>query len=161
MRNRNYIDIIMDQETSASARIEKILSVKNISKKALAKELSVSDSVIYNITSGKNEPSLLLLQKILDRYPEINGLWLFTGKEGKMFNTYNLPGTSGNALMEKSEAYISNNQSTQINRLEKELISSTNKLRKSEIEVKNLKEQNKLLKELNETLKLLNASLNK
>lgn len=65
-------------------RISKFLKVENINSSKFADEIGVQRSCISHILSGRNNPSLDLIQKILLRFDYINAEWLITGK-GEMF----------------------------------------------------------------------------
>ena len=70
-------------------RIELILKTKNISASKFADEIGVQRSSISHILSGRNNPSLDFIQKILKRFPDINSSWILTGS-GTMYNSPNL-----------------------------------------------------------------------
>jgi transcriptional regulator with XRE-family HTH domain len=61
-------------------RIQLILKTKNISASRFADEIGVQRSSISHIISGRNNPSLDFIQKILKRFPDINSDWLIFGK---------------------------------------------------------------------------------
>lgn len=65
-------------------RIKKFLEMENISPSKFADEIGVQRSSISHILSGRNNPSLELIQKILTRFDYLNAEWLITGK-GEMF----------------------------------------------------------------------------
>jgi len=65
-------------------RIQLILKTKNISASKFADEINVQRSSISHILSGRNNPSLDFIQKILKRFPDINSDWILTGK-GSMY----------------------------------------------------------------------------
>lgn len=69
-------------------RIRLILRTKNLSASTFADEIGVQRSAISHILSGRNNPSLEFIQKILRRYPELNTEWVLSGK-GEMLS-YNL-----------------------------------------------------------------------
>jgi len=83
-------------------RIELILKTKNISASKFADEIGVQRSSISHILSGRNNPSLDFIQKILKRFPDISSSWILTGT-GTMYNTPNL---FSNALEENEEDLI-------------------------------------------------------
>ena len=64
-------------------RIVEIMVRFNHSKSSLATELGVSLPLITHITTGRNKPGIELLQRVLQRFPDIDPLWLFLG-EGNM-----------------------------------------------------------------------------
>ncbi|MGD0711853.1 MAG: helix-turn-helix transcriptional regulator [Bacteroidales bacterium] len=67
-----------------NSRIQLILKTKNISASKFADEIGVQRSSISHILSGRNNPSLDFIQKILKRFPDINSDWILTGK-GSMY----------------------------------------------------------------------------
>ncbi len=67
-------------------RIAKFLKDENISSSKFADEIGVQRSSISHIIAGRNNPSLELIQKILNRFDSINPDWLILGK-GEMYRT--------------------------------------------------------------------------
>jgi transcriptional regulator with XRE-family HTH domain len=65
-------------------QLSEIMKSQGVNAKQLSHELSVSAGTISNIMSGRNKPSLELLQNIAAKYPEIQTDWLFLGK-GDMY----------------------------------------------------------------------------
>jgi transcriptional regulator with XRE-family HTH domain len=65
-------------------RIEKILRCEQISSSKFADEIGVQRSSISHLFTGRNNPSLELVQKILNRFTNLNPEWLLTGK-GEMY----------------------------------------------------------------------------
>lgn len=61
-------------------RIEHIAHKFGLNPSKFADEIGVQRSAISHILSGRNRPSLDLIQKILTRWPEVNPGWLITGK---------------------------------------------------------------------------------
>lgn len=77
-------------------RIQLILKTKNISASKFADEIGVQRSSISHILSGRNNPSLDFIQKILKRFPDISPDWILTGKgsmymEADLFTTIEEP----------------------------------------------------------------------
>ena len=64
-------------------RIVEIMVRFNHSKSSLALGLGVSLPLITHITTGRNKPGIELLQRVLQRFPDINPIWLLLG-EGEM-----------------------------------------------------------------------------
>jgi predicted transcriptional regulator len=60
-------------------RIVEIMVRFNHSKSSLALELGVSLPLITHITTGRNKPGIELLQRVLQRFPDINPMWLLVG----------------------------------------------------------------------------------
>jgi len=64
--------------------LEGLLSYLKISANKLSSEIGLTaNTSIYHIKNGRNGISPDLANKIVDRYPEINYIWLLTG-EGEM-----------------------------------------------------------------------------
>ncbi|NVN96052.1 MAG: helix-turn-helix transcriptional regulator [Bacteroidetes bacterium] len=65
-------------------RILLILKTQNLSSSQFADEIGVQRSSISHILSGRNNPSLEFVTKILKRFPDINSDWIIFGK-GSMY----------------------------------------------------------------------------
>ena len=65
-------------------RINLILQAKNITAKQFAEEIGIQPSGMSHILSGRNNPSLEFVNKVIRRYPEIDANWLLLGK-GQMY----------------------------------------------------------------------------
>lgn len=65
-------------------RVKKIIKEKNLTSSGFADKIGVPRSTISHILSGRNNPSLELLQKILDNFPDVRTEWLIRGR-GEMF----------------------------------------------------------------------------
>ncbi len=61
-------------------RVKNIISTKNMTASRFADHIGVPRSTISHILSGRNNPSLELVQKILDHFPELRTEWLVRGK---------------------------------------------------------------------------------
>lgn len=64
-------------------RLKKLLNSYEISAASLADKIGIQRSSISHLLSGRNNPSLDFVIKILDNYPEISFDWLVKGI-GKM-----------------------------------------------------------------------------
>jgi len=60
------------------------LQAKNITAKQFAEEIGIQPSGMSHILSGRNNPSLEFVSKVIRRYPEIDANWLLMGK-GQMY----------------------------------------------------------------------------
>jgi len=67
-------------------RIERILRYYSVSPSQFADELGVQRSNISHILSERNKPSLDFIQKILNRFKDLNPDWLLSGK-GEMLRS--------------------------------------------------------------------------
>lgn len=61
-------------------RLDVLLKEVNLSPSQFADEIGVQKATISHIISGRNNPSLDFIQKVLDRFPEINAEWVINGK---------------------------------------------------------------------------------
>lgn len=69
-------------------RLKKIVAVKAKSRIAFAKVVGVSSVAMDNYIGEKRRPSLDLIEKILQTYPDISAEWLLRG-EGDMYRNAN------------------------------------------------------------------------
>ncbi|PKP45036.1 MAG: transcriptional regulator [Bacteroidetes bacterium HGW-Bacteroidetes-12] len=60
-------------------RLVFIMKLNNLSASAFADKINVQRSSISHILSGRNKPSLELIQKVLIAFPKVNSEWLLTG----------------------------------------------------------------------------------
>ncbi len=65
-------------------RLQTLLSSEKITSSKFADIIGVNRSSISHILSGRNNPSLDILQKVLTKFPHINPDWLLLG-QGSMF----------------------------------------------------------------------------
>lgn len=70
------------------SRIQKVIQLKKLTSSAFADQVGVPRSTISHILSGRNNPSLEFVQKVLDSFPEIRTEWLVRG-EGHMLKATN------------------------------------------------------------------------
>lgn len=71
-------------------RINLILKAKNITPRQFADEIGIQPSGMSHIMSGRNNPSLDFVMKVVRRYPEIDIKWLMFG-QGEMYSTVTPP----------------------------------------------------------------------
>lgn len=62
------------------SRIKEIIEAKNLTPSRFADHVDVPRSTISHILSGRNKPSLEVVQKILEAFPDIPAEWLVRGK---------------------------------------------------------------------------------
>ena len=67
-------------------RIQNIIEKYGLSPNAFAQEIDVNRSTISHILSGRNKPSIDVLQKILKRFSKVSATWLLLGN-GEMFTS--------------------------------------------------------------------------
>lgn len=65
-------------------RINTLLKAKNVTARQFAEEIGIQPSGMSHILSGRNNPSLEFIMKVMKRWPEININWLMFGK-GEMY----------------------------------------------------------------------------
>lgn len=68
-------------------RLQQILDYYGISATEFAQNLSINRSTISHLLSGRNKPSLDVVMKVLEAYPEVELYWLLNG-------TGNFPSTA-------------------------------------------------------------------
>lgn len=65
-------------------RIMKIMESEDLIPSKFAEEIGIQHSTISHLLAGRNNPSLNLVTKILERFPTISTDWLLFGK-GNMY----------------------------------------------------------------------------
>lgn len=67
-------------------RIEKVINSLKLNARQFAAEIRVQPGTISNMMSGRNNPSLDVMKRIMERYPTLNPEWLIAGR-GEMWRT--------------------------------------------------------------------------
>ena len=67
-------------------RIEKVKDTLGLTARQFAAEIHVQPGTISNMMAGRNNPSLEVMKRIMERYPTLNPEWLIAGK-GDMWRT--------------------------------------------------------------------------
>ncbi|MDR2684407.1 MAG: helix-turn-helix domain-containing protein [Prevotellaceae bacterium] len=70
-----------------SERLILVIKHINLSTSAFAKNIGISQPQMFNYTKSR-QPSLTIIEKILEKYPEISAEWLVTGKGEMLKNNY-------------------------------------------------------------------------
>ena len=70
-----------------NSRFKKWMKSVDINANSLALLINVNRSTISHILSGRNKPSIDILDKILDKYPDLNTNWLISGVGNISINT--------------------------------------------------------------------------
>ena len=70
-------------------RIEKVKETLGLTARQFAAEIHVQPGTISNMMGGRNNPSLEVMKRIMERYPTLNPEWLIAGR-GEMWRT--IPG---------------------------------------------------------------------
>ena len=60
-------------------RLKKWMETKLLKPSELADKINVNRATVSHILSGRNKPSIEFLQKLLNKYPNLNSNWLITG----------------------------------------------------------------------------------
>lgn len=67
-------------------RIEKVKDTLGLTARQFAAEIHVQPGTISNMMAGRNNPSLEVMKRIMERYPTLNPEWLIAGR-GEMWRT--------------------------------------------------------------------------
>ncbi|MCC7333325.1 MAG: helix-turn-helix transcriptional regulator [Flavobacteriales bacterium] len=62
-------------------RLMYIMKLNNLSPSAFADKINVQRSSVSHLLSGRNKPSLELIQKVIFAFPKVNADWLISGKQ--------------------------------------------------------------------------------
>jgi len=87
-------------------KLQKLMDAEqNMSRSAFAERIDTQPATISHIMSGRNKPGFELLQKILQRFPNINPDWLLLDR-GEMLRNPQLPpsGSSGSAAPKETDS---------------------------------------------------------
>ena len=68
-------------------RIQQIIKSRGISNSEMADSIGLPRPILSHILSGRNKPSLAVIQKITETYSDIDVKWLLVGKESQPFIT--------------------------------------------------------------------------
>ena len=85
-------------------RIQKIIDEQGVSLNAFAQEIGVNRSTISHILTGRNKPSVEVLQKILKRFPSLSPDWLLLGNGSMHTKNESKATTSTTKKTSKSES---------------------------------------------------------
>jgi transcriptional regulator with XRE-family HTH domain len=92
-KNTNVIKLIVTfvivNIEEMKSRILKFLSSENKTSAQFAEEIGVQPSGVSHILSGRNNPSLDFVMKMLNRYPALSTEWLMFGREPMYKRTQN------------------------------------------------------------------------
>jgi transcriptional regulator with XRE-family HTH domain len=80
--NENYVNENMNERE----RIEQVKETLGLTARQFAAEIHVQPGTISNMMAGRNNPSLEVMKRIMERYPSLNPEWLVLGK-GEMWRT--------------------------------------------------------------------------
>lgn len=71
-------------------RIIQVMEREGMNPSRFAEEIGIQRASMSHITSGRNNPSLDVLMKILERFPNVNADWLLFGKGNMLRSEANL-----------------------------------------------------------------------
>jgi transcriptional regulator with XRE-family HTH domain len=99
--------LIIINFTIMQNRLQQFLDKKHLTPARFAEIMGVQRSGISHILSGRNNPSLDFIRKMIENYPELNSEWLITGK-GDMFKkdvvtSIPIPDTAQKSLFEHEQ----------------------------------------------------------
>jgi len=88
-------------------RLEKVLEYYGLSASAFADSIGVQRSSISHLLSGRNNPSLDFILKILHQYPDVELYWLLNGKGSFPASTMgNIPSQTPLEINEDNQSVI-------------------------------------------------------
>lgn len=71
---------------SDKERIESLMKSLGLNARQFAAEIRVQPGTISNMMAGRNNPSLDVMKRIMERYPTLNPEWLIAGR-GEVWRT--------------------------------------------------------------------------
>lgn len=93
-----------------NTRIQKFIEAEGLTAARFADAIGVQRSNISHVLSGRNKPGFDFIEKMLNKFPEVNAEWLILGKghmykESHMPSLFNIPPTIENTdtVKEKDE----------------------------------------------------------
>lgn len=99
----NFVNTTIYSFTIMNDRIEQLLEEIEMSPSLFADAIGVQRATISHILSGRNNPSLDLVQKVLSRFPELNPDWILSGK-GDMWRTQMVQKTEKPEIKEANQS---------------------------------------------------------
>lgn len=119
-------------------RIQRLLDHKALTPSAFADEVDLSRAVVSHILHGRNKLSLDNIEKILIRFPDINPIWLISGKEPMILDYAQ---TSKNpTLFDENDLFPYNRKAESEDAKENPSTSASNNPKSFEIQTFNIKE---------------------
>ena len=70
-----------------SERVLEIIRVKHLNNVQFCNITGVSSATLSHITSGRSNPTLTILRNIINGFPDLNPMWVYSG-EGEMFKEF-------------------------------------------------------------------------
>ena len=119
-------------ETTEKDRIEKVMLVEKLTATQFAAEIGIKTPTLSHILSGRNNPSLDVLKKILERYRTISSDWLILGV-GQMYRVSRQSQTP--TLFENQEESDSNSERYAQKKVEKNVADESTIYKKIPVEL--------------------------
>ncbi|QNP51399.1 helix-turn-helix domain-containing protein [Hymenobacter qilianensis] len=88
-------------------RIRQILQTRQLSPTQFADALGLARPIISHVLSGRNKPSLEVVQKIIAAFPDISLPWLLSGQGPMMASVASQPATLAPAALESTAIPVS------------------------------------------------------
>ena len=85
-------------------RIEKLMEKEGMSPTKFAEEIGIQRSGLSHILTGRNNASLDVVNKILDRFNYVNSDWLLSGK-GVMYR-HDKPAVQPSLFVDESDDFV-------------------------------------------------------
>ncbi len=101
-------------------RIEMILAAKGLNSSKFAELLGIQKSSVSHFLNGRNNPSLEVVLKILNTFPDLNIEWLVLGV-GEMYKKEGIHSVTPQSLFTNVNTFV-NNEDTQIDNDEHEIL---------------------------------------
>lgn len=103
--------------------LQELINVLGLSSSEFADKIGVSRAIISHIQSGRNKPSLSVVQKISTEFPQISLSWLIT-EEGPILKSSNKDVVKINIPEKETVPYsaVSNNTPTKKSKVSRQLI---------------------------------------
>lgn len=109
-------------------KIEKIMQAENLTAIQFAKEIGIGGSTLSHILNDRNKPSLDVMQRILNRFRNINSDWLILDS-GTM---YRQEKQSQTPTLFDSDVISSSNTVTSIPKMERNPVAISSPIEKSD-----------------------------
>jgi len=94
-------------------RIKQIIEIKSLTPSQLADSIKVNRSRLSHILTGRNNPSLDLVQNILNTFPDINPEWLIFGQGNTFRQQEDIGKLALGDLFSQSNSELNNPEQTQ------------------------------------------------
>ena len=103
--------------------LQELINVLGLSSSEFADKIGVSRAIISHIQSGRNKPSLSVVQKISTEFPQISLSWLIN-EEGPILKSSNKDVVKINIPEKETVPYsaVSNNTPTKKSKVSRQLI---------------------------------------